>query len=125
MNASLLLDRLDARGVRVWLEGKQVRVSAPKQALTRQLRLWLNVYETELATVLAFRPRDPWKNAKPLKEGELPHQRLYPYLGRRVGTPRGPGILRLVFEKRAEIALEGGDRLIEMAPEDVWPLEHG
>jgi len=35
-----------------------------------------------------------------------PHARLFPFLGRKVRTPRGPGTLLVVFAERAEVLLD-------------------
>lgn len=35
-----------------------------------------------------------------------PHARLFPFIGRKVRTPAGPGILQQVFADRATVVLE-------------------
>jgi hypothetical protein len=49
----------------------------------------------------------------------LPHGRLFPFIGKRVWTTRGAGLLLRVFADRCEIHPDGADRTVRVPFEDV------
>ena len=55
MNLNQLLTELSERGVKLWAEGDQLRIRAPKGALTLELRDSLTQCKTELLTLLQQR----------------------------------------------------------------------
>lgn len=49
-----------------------------------------------------------------------PHAYLFPLIGKRVATPRGPGRLITVFAQRCEVVLDGEpERIACFRPEEV------
>jgi hypothetical protein len=54
------------------------------------------------------------------RQFEQPHAYLFPLIGKRVATPRGPGRLITVFEQRCEVVLDvGTERITCFRPEEV------
>jgi hypothetical protein len=52
-----------------------------------------------------------------------PHARLFPYLGQKVRTPAGPGMLLQVFAERVTVLLDSElSRCSFFAPDQIEPL---
>lgn len=57
---TLLIGRLRERGVRVWLDGGEVRCRGPKKAFTPEVKAWLKEHKAAIARELSH----PDKTAK-------------------------------------------------------------
>jgi hypothetical protein len=67
MTATDCIERLTAKGVRLWLDGDHLRYSAPRGALTRQLREAVAANRAEILFLLRDEPSgivipEPLKN---------------------------------------------------------------
>jgi hypothetical protein len=51
------------------------------------------------------------------------HARLFPFIDKRVWTPRGTGVLLQVFAERCEILPDGQSRTVRVRTEDVSPIQ--
>jgi len=107
-----IMSRLEQSGGTLVLDGDRVRYSVPKgsdqvQALLAELRK----RRDEVTLLLRQRANKTGENwPKEAIEAERrfgqPHARLFPYIGRKVRTPRGHGTLLQVFAERATVLLD-------------------
>lgn len=120
MDAMQILDELEAREIRVRVEGQGIELVGPRGALTPELEVEIRRRKPELVEVLSLQS---WPEASrdAVREYRVPHARLYPFLGRRVLSPRGRGRLLQVFADRAVVNLAG--RVSVFLPSEVRPPE--
>lgn len=122
MNAEELLAEVEALGVTVQSDGDHLRLrpgSAVPPALVEKIR----AHKLELLELLGLRGW-PETSRDCVRRFGQPHARLFPFLGRPVATPRGPGRLIQVFRDRAGVALDSDpDRVVYLLPSEVRPPE--
>jgi hypothetical protein len=81
----------------------------------------LRAHKPELVELVALRGW-PVASRECVRQFGRPEARLYPFLGKAVATPRGPGRLLQVFHDRAAMALDSAPgRVVYLLPSEVWP----
>lgn len=123
MKAEELLARVEALGAAVTLDHECVLVR-PCSRLPPELIETLRAHRDELRDLIELRSWPDASRDSVCRFG-VPHARLYPFIGRTVVTPDGPGTLLQVFAERAVVLFDGGgDRQVghflpsELAPSD-------
>lgn len=118
MNVEQILVELEARKIRVRIEGEGLALEGPRGALPPELAEEIRRRKPELVKALAL---FGWPEAsqKAAREHGVPHARLYPYLDRTVLTPLGRGRLVEVLPNRAGVHLAG--RVFVFLPSEVRP----
>lgn len=104
MNAEDLLDQVEALGVTVDLDGDLLRFR-PGSVIPPGLVEELRVHKPELLELVSLRgwPQASRDSVSRFRSHEA---RLYPFLGKAVATPYGPGLLLAVFPDRAGVVLD-------------------
>ena len=104
MRPEELLAEVEALGVVVTLD-RQELVLRPKSRLTPELVEQLRAHRVELLEIVELRG---WPDASrdAVRSFGHPCARLYPFLGRTIQTPQGPGRLLQVFPERATVVLD-------------------
>lgn len=106
-----VVSRLERGGGKLALDGERIRYSIPggdieALALLAELRQ----HRDGVKALLAQRATDQssWTPASADAERRFgqPHARLFPFLGRKVRTPNGPGTLLQVFADRVTVLLD-------------------
>lgn len=117
-----LLEDLSARGISVRVDvAHSMLILGPASAIEDGLAARIRDAKPELlgflANAVATWPAASLDAAR--KFGD--HGRLFPFIGRRVWTPRGFGELFIVFEKRVEVRLDRSGVVAMFKPADVVP----
>jgi hypothetical protein len=105
-----ILAELSSRGVAVRVDGETLRLR-PREALDDGLLTRVKDHKLEIIHLLMdSKPADdnPWTPESIATEHRFgqPHARLFPFIGRKVRTPRGPGTLIQVFADRVSVVLD-------------------
>jgi hypothetical protein len=114
-----VVSRLERTGGRLTLDGDRIRYSVPSgnpevSSLLAQLRR----RREELTELLRQRAAEESERCF-----ARPHAKLFPFLGRKVRTPAGPGTLLQVFANRATVLLDSElSRCSLFAPGEIKPL---
>ncbi len=117
MNAAAILSELDRRGVRVTADGEAL-VLKPKRALDAELLAHIREHKPEIIRVIST-PRAP----DTVKRFGQQHARLFPFIGRKVRTPGGPGTLLQVFADRTTVILDSQlSQCTAFAPAEIEPV---
>jgi hypothetical protein len=118
MDVTKILDELEAREIRVRVEGEGLALEGPRGALPPELAEEIRRRKPELVDVLSLRG---WPEASREWVGRFhrPEARLFPFLGRPVLTPRGRGRLLAVFQDRAMV--DRGGRRFVFLPSEIRP----
>lgn len=122
MTAQDLLAQLEQVGVVVSVAGDRLHVEAPPGVLTDDLRHLLAKRKPEL--IAALTGDQVWPPESLEAERRFGHSaaRLYPFVGRRVSTPHGPGRLMQVFPDRVVVVLaEEVERPCVFLPSELRP----
>jgi hypothetical protein len=106
-----IVSRLEESGGTLVLDGDRIRYSVPSgDAEVRALLFELRKRREEVRGLLAQRAAQQRSCPPTLFEAERrfgqPHARLFPFLGRKVRTPAGPGTLLQVFAERVTVLLD-------------------
>lgn len=104
MTAEELLAEVEALGVAVTLDRHEL-VLRPKSRLTPELVESLRAHKAELLDLVELQSW-PEASREAVRLYRAPYARLYPFLGRTIQTPRGPGRLLQVFPERATVVLD-------------------
>src|SRR5215472_10703026 len=115
-----ILSEIERRGIVVRVEGENLRLS-PRRALDNELLKSISDHKKEIMG----HTQSCW----PLESLEAerrfhcqPHAKLFPFIGRKVRTPAGPGTLLQVFAERATVLLESDqDKCAVFRPSDIEP----
>ena len=115
-----ILSEIERRGIVVRVEGENLRLS-PRRALDNELLKSISDHKKEIMG----HTQGCW----PLESLEAerrfhcqPHAKLFPFIGRKVRTPAGPGTLLQVFAERATVLLESDqDKCAVFRPSDIEP----
>jgi hypothetical protein len=118
MEVTQILDELEAREIRVRVDGEGLALEGPRGALPPELAEEIRRRKPELVEVLSLLG---WPEASREWVGRLhrPEARLHPFLGRPVLTPWGRGRLVAVFPDRAVVNLAG--RVSVFLPSELRP----
>ena len=124
MTAHELLISLRRSGIELTVSGNRLRVEAPRGAVTSELRRVLIARKRELLAALSPAVSWPPESLEAERRFGEPHARLYPFLGRTVETPAGPGRLLQVFVDRVAVVLDHDPRRVTyLLPSEVLPPE--
>lgn len=104
MRPEELLQTVEALGVVVTLDRENL-VLRPKSLLPPDLVKQLRAHKAELLDLVELQSW-PEESRQAVRRFGLPCARLYPFLGRTVLTPAGPGRLVQVFAERATVLLD-------------------
>lgn len=104
MTAEELLAQVEALGVVVSLDRHEL-VLRPKSLLTPELVEDLRAHKAELLDLVEIQSW-PEVSRDAVRRFHAPYARLYPFLGRTILTPRGPGRLVGVLPEQATVVLE-------------------
>ncbi|WP_324718205.1 hypothetical protein U7230_07060 [Carboxydochorda subterranea] len=129
MDAAALLHALRARGIVLSAVGERLRVEAPRGLVTPELRAALTAHKAAILALLQQESQWPpqCREAERLYHRppvlEAPHAKLFPLVGQRVLTPRGPGVLLQAFAGQATVALESDpNHAAIFEPQEIRPL---
>lgn len=126
-----LVHEAEAIGLSFRIEGENVVVRFP---LTRRAELaplidTLKRYKEEVGKMLRSRPAPCAETDWPLTSRDAerrfaqPHARLFPYIGRKVRTPAGPGTLLQVYLECVTVLLDSEIRNCScFSPSQIEPL---
>lgn len=103
MTAEELLAEVEALGVIVTLDREEL-VLRPRSRLSPELVDRLREHKPELLDLVELRSW-PAESQDAVRRFGQPCARLYPFIGRTILTPWGPGRLLQVFSERATVAL--------------------
>jgi hypothetical protein len=121
VTARELLATLRRSGIELTVHGGRLRVEAPRGAVTPELRRELREHKPELIAELSCLTGWPPESLDAERSFGAPCARLYPFLGRTVETPAGPGRLLQVFSERAAVLLDGDERVSHFLPAELRP----
>lgn len=118
MDVAQILEELDAREIRVRVEGEALALEGPKGSLPPELAEEIRRRKPELLEVLA---RRDWPESclEAVTEFGGLRPRLLALVGQAVVTPRGQGRLLQAFADRAVVRLAG--RVSVFLPSEVRP----
>lgn len=120
MTAEDLLAEVEALGVAVRLDRHEL-VLRPKSRLTPELVERLRAHKAELLDLVELQGW-PEASRKAVRRYGAPCARLYPFLGRTILTPEGPGRLLQVLPERATVVLDSRPgRLCAFLPSELRP----
>ncbi len=119
-------------GYVLWVDGPDIRyryvgAGTPDSA---QVRPWLQALRAERESalvILGAETAEGWPPESLVCAARFGHRaaRLYPFLDRRVLTPKGPGRLRQVLEGSCRVLLEGLTTTVEVPAAEVRPDPEG
>jgi hypothetical protein len=127
--AAEILTELQWRRVSVEAEGDALCLK-PRRALDDSLLARIRQAKPAILEVLRGRPvafcqTEPWPSVSldaELRFGQ-PHAKLFPFIGRKVRTPAGPGALLQVFAKRVTVVLDSEmSRCSFFLPAEIQPV---
>ena len=106
-----ILSRLERGGGKLALDGERIRYFIPRGdteslALLAELRKHRGGVKVLLRKRAADQGGWPRASADAERRFGQPHARLFPFLGRKVRTPGGPGTLLQVFADRVTVLLD-------------------
>ena len=120
MTPSEILSELQARQVEVVVVGDRLRFR-PVTAVPEPLLEALRAHKAEVMDLVELQCW-PEASREAVRLYRAPYARLYPFLGRTIQTPRGPGRLLQVFPERATVVLDGErERASVFLPSEVRP----
>jgi hypothetical protein len=118
-----LLEELSSRGISVRVEGSQgMLVLSPASAIDDPLAVRIREAKPELLRILGGETKRPASSVEAIRKFGS-HGLLFPFIGRRVWTPRGFGELYTVSADRVEVRLERSGVVARFKPVDVVPDE--
>lgn len=124
MNAPQFLQELRAQEILVSLEGSELVVNGPECLLTDELEGQLRSRKRSILQYLQTRVEEqswPPECLDSVRRFGQPRAILFPLLGKRVESPKGPGKLVRVFEKSAGVALhDQPSRVTYFEPREIW-----
>jgi hypothetical protein len=119
-----VLAELSRRNVTVRVDGQTLRLR-PRTAVDGDLLKRLREHKAEVLTLLKECAAPEWPPASLDSERRFgqPHAKLFPFLGRKVRTPSGPGTLIQVFAERATVLLDSQlHKCAWFTPEEIRPI---
>jgi len=128
MNAAhSILAEITRRGIAVRVDGKTLRLR-PRLALDDDLVGRIKEHKAEIIRVVLTEGSDqalhwPPKSLAAERRFGQSHAKLFPFLGRKVRTPTGPGTLIRVFAERVTVLLDSErDKCSFFRPEQIEPV---
>jgi tubulysin polyketide synthase-like protein len=142
MTAEILVAELEQEGIRLRVEGDRLKLEAPANKVPNPKTI-AGLRDNKAAVVEYLRGRSyqfsSFSNPIPQKTEKLPnwptesheaerrfgqpHAKLFPFLGRKVRTPGGPGTLLQVFAERVTVLLDRDLRKCTFfSPREVEPV---
>jgi hypothetical protein len=127
-NLTEVVSRLEESGGTLTLDGDRIRYSIPSGDTTALALLdELRKHRDGVKWLLRQRDADQgsWPPASTDAERRFrqPHARLFPFLGRKVRTPGGPGTLLLVFADHVTVLLDSElSKCAFFRPAEIEPL---
>jgi hypothetical protein len=120
VTAAEVLAELLSRRVELAVVGDRLRFR-PVQAVTADLLAELREHKAEVVELVTLQCW-PEESLDSVRRFRQPHARLFPFLGRAVATPQGPGKLLGVFADMAAVALDTEPaRAVFFLPSDIRP----
>lgn len=123
-----IVSRLEEAGGKLALDGDRIRYSVPSgdsevQGLLAELRQ----HREGVRRLLLRRAAENWawpcESRSAVQQFSQPHARLFPFLGRKVRTPAGPGTLLQVFADRVTVLLDSElSRCNFFRPAEIEPV---
>ena len=128
MNAAhSIIAEITRRGIAVRVDGETLRLR-PRLALDDDLVGRIKEHKAEIIRVVLTEGSDQALNWPPeslaaeRRFGQS-HAKLFPFLGRKVRTPTGPGTLIRVFAERVTVLLDSErDKCSFFRPEQIEPV---
>ncbi len=113
-DADALVHEAEAVGLSFRVKGEQIVVRFPgsRRAEFASLIDILKRHKEEVEKLIRSRPTQctamDWSPVSPDSQRRFaqPHARLFPFIGRKVRTPAGPGTLLQVFAERVTVLLD-------------------
>lgn len=124
--AHSILSEITRRGIAVRVDGETLRFR-PRFALDDNLVGRIKEHKAEIIRAISTDASDqefhlPKSLAAEQRFGQ-PHAKLFPFLGRKVRTPRGPGTLIQVLAERVTVLLDSKrDKCNFFTPMQIEPL---
>lgn len=106
-----VVSRLEEAGGKLTLDGDRIRYSIPARD-TEALGLLAELRKHREGVKELLRQRVAGQRSWPLESLDAerrfgqPHAKLFPFIGRKVRTPEGPGTLIQVFRDRVTVVLD-------------------
>lgn len=102
-----IVSRLEQSGGTLVLDGERIRYSVPSgSSEVPSLLAELRRRRDEVAELLRHRASWPPEALESERRFTQPHAKLFPFIGRKVRTPQGPGTLLQVFADRVTVVLD-------------------
>lgn len=119
-----IVSRLEQNGGTLVLDGERVRYSVPRdKPEVPKLLAQLREHREEVAELLRHRRSWPPKYLEAERRFAQPHAKLFPFIGRKVRTPGGPGTLIQVFADRVTVLLNSElSRCSFFQPGEIEPV---
>jgi hypothetical protein len=124
-----IFNEIERRGIIVRVDGENLRL-APKRALDPQLLRSISEHKSDVVKEVGRRATGSPSNLRPVESLEAvrrfhgqPHAKLFPFIGRKVRTPGGPGTLLQVFADRVTVLLDSEiNKCAAFAPGQIEPV---
>jgi hypothetical protein len=132
MDLLQIVSRLEQAGGELSLNGDRIEYAIPRgNQEAQELLAELREHRKTLADFLRQRVHEhaqkwPPESYQAIRRFGQPHARLFPFIGRKVRTPGGPGTLIQVFADRVTVLLEADlNKCSWFAPGEISPAGLG
>jgi hypothetical protein len=125
--AHSILSEITRRGIAVRVDGETLRFR-PRVALDDNLVGRIKEHKAEIIRAISTDASDqeyhsPTEGLATEQRFRQPQARLFPFLGRKVRTPKGPGTLIQVFAERVTVLLDSErDKCRFFTPTQIEPV---
>lgn len=119
--AEAILAELEALSIQVGTDGQVLDLVGPRGALTAELAEEIRSQKRDLLELVELQ-RWPAESRDAVRRFGKPCARLYPFVGREIQTPDGPGRLLQVLAERVTVVLDAEpSRARFFLPSEVRP----
>jgi hypothetical protein len=125
-----IVSRLEQAGGKLSLKGDRVEYAIPKgNQEAQELLAKLREHREGVTKLLQQRVREsgerwPLESEEQMRKFGQPHARLFPFIGRKVRTPAGPGTLIQVFAHRVTVLLDSElSKCTMFTPDEIVPCD--